>query len=294
MKRDRLRTRIGRGAARCAALALMISARSLVAAPPPEDSEDYFAIRCVAVEGPDHAQVAESHAKTLKKIRGLKSSLIRIESTKNGSVVYYGRSTRVFDVQTGVASFKPDLSAELKAIREYVGPQPGQRPFVLAVMDSLPPPPTRFPAWDLSSIQEGYWSLQVAAFYNTEGMTRRRQAAEEYCKLLRDQGEQAYFHHGATVSSVCVGLFPQTAIRTTKTAMPRSREQSVKSEIIDPKLIELQKKFPHNTENGHTIYDLKRDPATGEVLQRTAKESFVVKVPNAVEWKPALRPKSAP
>ena len=124
----------------------------------------------------------------------------------------------------------------------------------------------------------GAWSLHVAVFYNTKDMKQRKKAAVEYCKLLRQQGEEAYYHHGPVNSSVCIGAFPERALRNVKVEDPYSGVMNVKTKIVDERLLKLKEKYPVSLENGHKINQIQRG-SDGKVEKRVALESFVVEIP---------------
>lgn len=246
-------------------------------------TDDVWCVRALAVRGANHAGTASGYADVLKSVRGLKPDRVRLESRGDSSDVLYGRYAREYDVRTGRVTFKPDPAADLALIRGVtIG---SNKPFYRAALVAAPVAAGGHPerrGWDLANLRDGYWSLHVAVFYNTEGMTQRRQAAEEYCKLLRDQGVEAYFHHGDVNSSVCVGVFPYSAVVTEQVTDPGTQRVRVESVIKDPRLIDLQRRFPDSLENGHRMLRLKRD-ASGAVVGREANPSFIVKLPNAVE-----------
>ncbi|MFQ5806258.1 MAG: hypothetical protein ACE5I3_07405 [Phycisphaerae bacterium] len=253
---------------------------------PSLDDEDVWAIRCLTLSGPNRFRVANSYADALKKVGGLKPELVRIFHEAGESVVYYGRYRRLYNAKNGTEAFRPGHLDDLDLIRRLSlnvpDPAVGTRtvwPFRLATMDTLPTGRGAHPEWLLSNAP-GYYSLQVAVFYNTEGMRQRKYAAEEYCKLLREQGEEAYYHHGRVNSSVCIGAFPEEAIQTFQYPDPLTGAIRVKSKIVDERVLALQRKFPHNLHNGSTFYEITRDPKTGRE-HRDPHTSFAVEIPRA-------------
>lgn len=249
----------------------------------PPRSDDIWTIRALQLRDANHAATAAGYADVLKSVRGLKPDRVQIDTRGDATQVLYGRYAREYDVKTGRVTFKPDPSQDLALIRAVA--TGSRKPFYTAALVAAPLPPDGHPersAWDLANRHDGYWALHVAVFYNTEAMTQRRQAAEEYCKLLRDQGVEAYFHHGDVNSSVCVGVFPYSAVVTQQVSDPATRTVRVESVIKDPRLIDLQRRFPDSLENGHRMVRLVRD-ASGAVVGREANPSFIVKLPNAVE-----------
>ena len=150
-------------------------------------------------------------------------------------------------------------------------------PFRMAKMAPYPVPLAVPRSWELSA-NPGHYSLQVAVFYNTEEMRQRRSAAEQYCKLLRDQGQQAYVHHGQVHSSVTIGSFPRTALKTFQQQDPMTGRIQVVQRIVDPQMLALQKKYPNHLQNGAKAFQVARDRRTQQRV-RDAHVSFPVEVP---------------
>jgi hypothetical protein len=275
-----------------AVLALLLggcgdSGGGLTPRPNAAPEEDVWAIRCVTLGGPNRFQLADNYAGALKRVEGIKPNLVQVFHESAESAVYYGRYRQVYDPRSDTESFRPDNLRDLNLIRQLSmnvsDPVLGSRvvwPFQLATMDTLPGGRGTHPEWELSNAR-GYYSLQVAVFYNTEGMRRRRFAAEEYCRLLREErGAEAYYHHGRVNSSVCIGAFPEQAIKTFQKNDPLTGILRVTSKIVDERMLELQREYPHNLHNGRVFYEILRDPRTGQTV-RDAHTSFAVEIPRA-------------
>lgn len=253
--------------------------------PPPGD-ENVWAIRCRTLQGANRFRLARNYADALKNVEGLKAELIQVFHDTDESVVYYGRYRRVYDAKNKKEAFRPDHLRDIDLIRRLSmtvqDSLAGSRvvwPFRNATMDTLPTGLGSHPEWHLSNAP-GHYSLQVAVFYNTEGMRRRKYAAEEYCSLLRKQGQQAYYHHGTVNSSVCIGAFPKEAIQTFQEVDPYTGIINVKEKIVDKRMLELQRRYPYNLHNGHKFFETGRNPKTGK-RYREAHTSFAVKIPRA-------------
>lgn len=240
-----------------------------------------WAIRAASASGDDRARVAENQAAALRRVPGLKPDLVSVHDTGRERVVYYGRYQRIQGGADGAAGFKPDPRNDLELIRSLsttVNNQP-YWPFLYATMEELPTARTAPAEWDLNNAQ-GHWSLQVAVFYNNEVITSRRELAEAYARELREQGHEAYYHHGAINSIVTVGLFPQDAVQTVMTPDPLTGVQTATSRIADERILELQKTFTHNLHNGRRLNTIIRDPQTGEIKERVPQSSFLVLTPH--------------
>lgn len=251
--------------------------------------EDTWSIRCISIAGPQRFPIAAGYEQALRKVPGLDPRLVQVHHEDNESRVYYGQYRKLADPRQHGERYAPDPLPALNLIRslsmEVDDPATGKRvvwPFSLATIEPLPSAQGGNPEWDLARVRDGYWSLQVAVFYNTEHLRRRKQAAMEYCKLLREQGHEAYYHHGPANSSVCVGVFPKAAIANLPEEDPLTGAVRFVDRIVDPRMLELQKKFPYNLENGHITRQIIRDPRTGEIKERVPTPSFPVRIP-AVE-----------
>ncbi|QOJ15286.1 MAG: hypothetical protein HRU75_11870 [Planctomycetia bacterium] len=240
--------------------------------------QETWAIRCRVERGPDRMQFAKSYAEAIKRAEGLRPELVHVMHDTDASLVFYGRYSVRYDAN-GLRSFRPDHTTDLERILRLSFANSDVRPFARAMLAPLPAAGSGNADWNLENAR-GYWSLQVGAFYNTRDMTERWQAAEEYCRLLREEGVPAYFHHGETVSSVCVGVFPYTAIAESASENPLTGRRGVSAKIVDPKMLDYQRRFPHNLENGHVVYSITRD-ARGNVTQRIPNASFPVMLPKA-------------
>jgi hypothetical protein len=131
-----------------------------------------------------------------------------------------------------------------------------------------------------SNNAEGYWSLHVAVFYNTKDFHNRRWAAEEYCRYLREQGVEAYYHHAAAQSSVYVGVYPENAVVEVRREKPMAGRVELVNVIQDPDLQKAQKDFPISLHNGHKRYDITRVQDEGKLVRkRTPTPSFPVRTP---------------
>jgi hypothetical protein len=249
-----------------------------------DEGEEIWAIRCVTFEGSNRFQQADNCADHLRHVSGLRADRVQVMHEPEVSTVYYGRYRQQYDPHSQRETFEPDPHNDLELIRSLamrVDPRVyGQSeiwPFRLATVEALPVKSGVPDEWRLENAP-GVYSLQVAVFYNTEGMRRRRYAAEEYCRVLRGEGRQAYVHHGSAKSSVCIGSFGEDAIQSVQRADPLTGRVTVRQRIVDPQMLELQKDYPHNLHNGYTAYQVVRDPRSGQE-KREPHYSFPVRIP---------------
>ena len=81
-------------------------------------------------------------------------------------------------------------------------------------------------------------------------------------------------------SSVYIGAYPKEAVADVRREDPLTgRVQSV-SRIVDPRMLDAQKRFPTSLENGHTMNEITRG-ADGTVKERIPTPSFPVIMPKA-------------
>lgn len=273
-------------------LALALLAIGVVA-PAARAEDEVWAIRCVALDGPDRAREAKRYADALKKVRGLDPELVAIQEAPRESVVFYGRYQRAFSFSKQ-PNYRPDPKKDLELIRSLSMQAKGADgkmkdiwPFQMATVESLPKI-SDIARWEIHNAP-GKYSLQIGVFYNTEGMNKRQEAAEEYCKLLRQQGEEAYFNHGASMSIVTIGSFGEEAIKTEQREDPLTGRLKVTSKIVDERFLKLQEKYPNNLHNGHMFYDVVDQPGKGR--SREPHVSFAVEIPReAATMGEAARP----
>jgi hypothetical protein len=243
-------------------------------------SEPFWGIRCDSRRGPDRFKITQLEYDLLKTVRGLKPDLVQLVNNEDESVVYYGRYRRTVAVGGKTPTYRPNALPDLELIRSLslnVDGQPAW-PFIYATLEELPSGRPQHPEWNLANAK-GYWTLHVAVFYNEGEITSRKYLAEEYCRELREQGVEAYYHHGPVRSSVYLGLFPKQAVQAFKQTNPLSGVVTVNNKIVDERLLDLQKRYPVSYQNGKIVNELVPDPKTGQVT-RVPFASFIVRTPS--------------
>jgi hypothetical protein len=240
-----------------------------------------WAIRCITRVGPEQYTEAQNLADSLRRVEQLDPQQVRVYTDTDGGHVYYGSFRRSFNPRTNTETFEPDPSSTLSLIRSlsYDGGQ--SFPFAGAILEEIPSGETGPGKWDLSEV-DGYWTLQIAVFYNTAEMNRRRQAAVDFCRELRTRGYEAYYYHSMSKSVVTLGAYPEWAVQFKEetpislTGKPAQKRTVVK--INNPGLIKLQEEFPYNYENGARIFEKKLNARTGKI-EKVARPSFMAKLP---------------
>ena len=256
-----------------------------------------WTIHCTAIPGAGHVVQSTQLRDQLARSTGMRDWYVI--HGDNESTLYYG--------------FYKSLDKSAKATREKIDAMTdatGNRPFRNAVIVELTAPdPDAPPQWDLANAPPGMvWSVQIAAY---EGSPQRKKVAVEAVREARAQGVPAYYYHGPSVSSVCVGAWPSSSVRgdmepafndpnqkrpmdqivqqqpadliVLPPGMPpvnkelrgrdnrRLRAVTPTLEVVDPALLGTLKTYPHHYRNGEP-----EGMQTKNGLQ--PKPSFLVKI----------------
>jgi hypothetical protein len=251
---------------------------------PPKDAQ--YTLFCQKISGADHYDQSRALRQGLRDGTTMKDWYI--VHSNDYSTLYYGfyRTIDPRDPQDGKEGAR--AIHDLDTIRQMTDAN-GFRPFSVALPVLISSPdPSAEPAWDLAH-SGGYWSLQIAAY---KGSPDRKQAAVDAVRAARAQGIEAYYYHGSTVSSVCIGSWPKDAAReidpadqnqdpdkpivvTPKPLSPAAQQQYDRNgiqtaaptvEILDPTILATMRQYPQHSVNG-------------EVFPKKPEPSFLVKVP---------------
>jgi hypothetical protein len=255
---------------------------------PPKDAQ--ITILCTIIPGPGHIQRAKQVKDDLISSTKLKGWYVSHDEQQ--STLYYGYYRSLEDPK-----LKADR-ARIATMQDNVG----NRPFA----DALPvainsPDPTAPLEYDLANAK-GYWSLLIGT-YQGPG---RKEAAVDAVREARKSGVEAYYHHGKAASDVCVGSWPEEAIRKQEfdggrgvdpmdrdrpilvlgsgaEIPPALKEQYAKQlvdkesgrhvqvleqkvDILDPTMRGMMDKYPVYAVNGIDQYTPMRDPTTGKIV----------------------------
>jgi hypothetical protein len=192
-----------------------------------------FTIYCAAVRGDFHVERAVKMKKDLIQATGMKDWYVVSEDAQ--SVIYYGYYRVIRD-----ASDKPESDRAQRdrlKIDQMTDPM-GNRPFAQAMFVRLDAPdPEAPPEWNLVNAK-GYWTIEIGAYMNNP---QRKQAAVDAVRAARAQGIEAYYYHGPTASSVCVGSWPMEAVKRQQTG-----ERGAESRNPDQDIMVLPPGMPHD------------------------------------------------
>lgn len=210
------------------------------------------------------------------------------------STLYYGYYRSIDDAHDRKESDR--AQADRHHLEELTDSN-GTHPFVGSVfVELVPKDPPAPPEWNLVNAK-GYWSLQVAVY---EDDPRRKQAAVDSVKDMRAHGIEAYYYHGDTASSVCIGTWPKEAVKQ-QTEQYNNPDQPVlvsnsqlgegdpylratgqklqqmtpKVVITDSSLQAMMTRYPYEAING----DMEIRDSTGKLI-KGATPSYVVEVPH--------------
>jgi len=228
-----------------------------------------WTLYCQTVRGPAHVQ----EANRLKSALMMNPQLPNwyLVHNEDESIVCYGYYNEVTDAVA---------KADKKRIDGLTGIN-GEPLFNGVVFQPIgSPDPDSPPEWNLANVPDSqYWSLQIAAFH---GFPERKKYAVEAVREARAQGVQAYYFHGPTISSVCIGTWPIEAVkRQGEDNVARSDDPETpiivlndtvpqyltpsktdkkgnpvliiapRLDIIDPTLKEAIRKYPDHAVNGY-------------------------------------------
>jgi len=268
----------------------------------PKDAE--WTILCATFSGPDHASQARAARTNL--INQTKMRDWYIIHSQGQTTLYYGFYRAINDPKDQKESAR--AQSDRKTIAALADPASGTRLFNVVILAKLDAPdPASPPQWDLTQAQ-GTYSLQIAVYKDNPD---RRAAAVDAVRAARAQGYDAYYFHGPTSSSVCIGAWPQSAVHerndfnvkgqndplavplVTAGSLPTLAEGqqyttpdgkpmnvvSAKYEILDPKLLATMKQFSTHSVNG-VERPVVFDPRTGQKRLAAPHPSFLVKIPH--------------
>jgi len=227
-------------------------------------SDEEFTILLRTFTGPGHMQEAQRYKENTEQYAGWKN--LYVVTKFNSSELYWGR------YQTLDAA-KPNI-IRAHAYKTGVGIKPYPQALVLKI-----PGKDVGPAEYNLAFAKGSYTVQIAEFYNvpSANYVGRKNFAVEYCKQLRDQGEEAYFFHGLTKSIVTVGLFDESAFENRKA----NSDAVVETYVKDQRINQIIAKHPLLAENGRKarIRVSKNETKT----QWIEKRSYVIAVPKKEE-----------
>lgn len=173
-----------------------------------------FTIFCTEYSSPDHIAEATEMKRVLAANTQLKDFYLIHEEGR--SVLYHGYYKQIASNLPANATPADKADAErAKRDKELLEKIPNPRAldrklFGTSIFVPLnAPDPTAPPEWNLANAK-GFWSVQIAAYTTPD----RKQLAVESVRAARDAGIEAYYYHGNDgISQVCVGSWPEGAMK---------------------------------------------------------------------------------
>ena len=212
-----------------------------------------WTIRCLELQGPHRNRHIDQIAETLRSTPGIKPNEVFTTDDRDGFArLYYGTYHRRTDPKTGKRSVPARLRKDLRLIKE-LGTGPGEYYFMKAMVVRMPTPDVGNPEWDLAKV-DGVYTLQVGVFEPTDEFFAYKQAAAEFCALLRRKGYEAYYYHTNATSTVTVGSFGAEAVIPNPGRLP-----SYSAEVLA--LQQQDELLRYNLLNG-AIYRARTDEGT--------------------------------
>lgn len=198
-------------AVRCRVVALIATAwvglsAGGCASAPRAGKQAGWTILCSEIKGPSRMQIAQQLVDTLEVTPGIRADEVYLRDDPDDVArIYYGGYERPLDKATNRRATPANLRRDIDYIKR-LGTEDGRHLFLGAMPVRTPQSDVGNPEWDLRRVT-GTYTLQVAAFEPTDTFSEYKQAAADYCALLRQQGFEAYYYHDRSSSIVTVGLF---------------------------------------------------------------------------------------
>ncbi len=209
-----------------------------------------WSILCLEITGEYHRAQIEQVADMLRQTKGIRARDVVIQEDSDYTArLYYGKYYRKTEAGTGRRSTPKQMTADLSFLRSLADAQ-GKYFFLRARKVRYPTPHAGRTEWDLSEAI-GVYTLQVGVFEPTDDFVEFKQAAAEFCKLLRDRGYEAYYHHTEAGSTVSVGSFGEDAVIAQPRGLPRYSQEVLTLQRSDDLL-------KYNRLNG-AVYNAKSD-----------------------------------
>jgi hypothetical protein len=272
---------------------------------PPKDAK--WTIVCAIIGGPGHTSRAKQFKDQLAEKTNRNKWYVVHEEDK--STIYYGFYRTISRGSKEGEAAQADR-VWISGLTNTAGDAPMQMCTFMQIDRPAPEAPAE---WDMNTYTrkpKQYWSLQIAAYTADASDDQghdRKWAAVESVKALRGQGIAAYFSHGETVSSVCVGIWPENAIKrqdkgAAETVNPNApflvsnapfdnniakvsdengnklQTFSPKLEILDPTLYAMARQFPTHMINAEERMHEVFNPRTGR-KEQLPEPSLLVLLP---------------
>jgi hypothetical protein len=171
----------------------------------PKDAQ--WTIYCATISDADHMKTSRDLRTALVQRTGLREWYLLHDDAH--SRLYYGFYRSIAD--KGDAAESARAQADRKKIDELADGR-NERPFKNCQFVQLSAPdPDAPPQWNIVNVPpDKTWTLIVGAYKDSP--ERKKLAVEAVREAREKYGEEAYYYHGDSVSNVCIGTWPDTAV----------------------------------------------------------------------------------
>jgi len=179
----------------------------------------------------------------------------------------------------------------LRKAQAFRSKDTGLMPFAQAMTVPLPGSHPGPPEWNILNVPKRYYyTVLVADFFNVPDppdprdppyLTRKEDAAT-FCRELRQQGYEAYYHHGPSHSGVMIGTFDNSVVR-----IVHEPGKPPRKEVIGKEVLAIQKRKPYVAVNGHQMLYRVKDPS-GKVVSKVPEKSRLIIIPGRKPPKPQI------
>lgn len=238
------------------------------------ESGERWTIRAIQMSNPGHQMVLQQLAEQMRNTPNLQPAKVRLVSDATSSTIYYGEYIKVPSKEdAGRLVFPPEYQRDLAAVRGLIVNQQTPCRYAEPELVNKATEADRG-KYDVANCP-GNYTLYIARFYNTPTFNQRKQSAEQYVELLRQEGFPAYYRHEELISSVFAGDFDLSDVVEERDGRKHY------SARVERFIARKPEEFKYVTENGHVVlYD------TGG--QKAGRESVLIPVPRP--GNPALQP----
>lgn len=228
--------------------------------------ENRFTVLLMTVPGDDHVSLANHFERRTKEYTGWKD--VFVVHRADHSLLFRGRYPSIDKAEP-----------YLRQARAFQSPDSGQQVFPHAMTVPIPGQQVGPPEWNIERVPpQYYYTVLVADFFNIPKpldprdrlgfkpyLTRKEDAAD-FCKELREQNYEAYFHHGPSHSGVMIGKFDNSVVK-----IAQSPGKPPRRTIVSKEVHAIQKRFPHLAMNGYRVKRKIKDPKTLKIAEEYEK-----------------------
>ena len=218
-----------------------------------------WTLYCQAIGGPAHVEQAKAFKERLVAESPANMKEWYVIHQDNESVLYYG-SYRTISTDTKDKADKKEAEGAQRDRTAIAGMTNSAGRKVFGHVYFVPiaaPNPEAPPEWNLMNATPGAaYTLQIAAYKDDP---RRKEAAVQAVREARQQGLEAYYYHGETTSSVCIGTWGKSAISESadedpeKGIVPASRDPNETMLVLPEQTSDLDQLKVHDAKDGQRI-----------------------------------------